>query len=387
MIREKRRAYKVLFLVNFLSCLGLGAVDPFFPIYVTQNGATPFHIALMFSGYAAAKMLMSPLSGWLSDQRGRRGMLTYGLIVYAVVSVFFLLFSHLYVLILLKFALGFAAGIVRPVLLALVGDIAPEKREGAAMGTFDISFYGALAIGPVLGGILRDMYGFPAIFLSLSLFCFLALSVLLLLYGYSGRKKDMMTSRPTKKAFRVTRTMAALSAFIFTKSVGITLLTIFLPLFMVKKLELTGVQIGVIMAASTVMTTLFLKPIGVLSDRKDRFQLVTAGGITAALLASCIPFVRSFSHLLSLVAVLGIFSTLSLPPSSALLVKEGGTLGMGVTVGVFNGALNLGALTAPLIGGVCLTYLGMDSVFYAASTISLAGVLFFRFSTISIRSR
>ena len=136
--------------------LGFGIVDPFFPDYAVSAGATGFHIALIFSGYAVAKMLMSPLIGWWSDYRGRRGLIIAGLCIYVTVSLCYLLIPGPLALIALRIIQGIGAALVRPISLAFIGDIAPARREAQTMGTFDISFYTAQAIGPMIGGLVKE---------------------------------------------------------------------------------------------------------------------------------------------------------------------------------------------------------------------------------------
>ena len=186
---EKREMYRALFLVNFLVCLGFGIADPFFSVYATSGGASGIHLALIFSGYAAAKILFSPVTGWWSDRKGRRRLLVSGLFLQSAVAFGYLFLPGPSWLIALRFLQGVAAAFIRPVSLAVVGDIAPERREGTAMGTFDISFYAALAVGPVLGGIVKDAFGFPGIFLSLFCLCLLALGTALFFVKNHGEEK------------------------------------------------------------------------------------------------------------------------------------------------------------------------------------------------------
>ena len=147
--------------MNFLICLGLGIADPFFPAYATGGGATGVHLAILFSGYAVAKTVFSPLTGWWSDTGGRCKLLLLGISVYMAAALGYLFSSDPVALIALRFLQGIAAAFVRPVSLAFVGDIAPARGEGTAMGTFDISFYSAFAVGPILGGVIQESYGFP----------------------------------------------------------------------------------------------------------------------------------------------------------------------------------------------------------------------------------
>ena len=98
-------------------------------------------------------------------------------------------------------------------------------------------------------------------------------------------------------------------------------------------LQFSNTQIGVIMASGTTLTVFFLGPFGKISDRLNRRVLVAIGGGAAALLTFLLPFAVKFCHLLILSSLIGFFSALSLPSSSALLVEEGNRYGMGKTVG------------------------------------------------------
>jgi MFS family permease len=376
--KEKRNVYRGLFLVNFLVCLGFGIADPFFPVFATANGATGFHLAIIFSGYAVAKTLVSPLTGWWSDRKGRRSLLIGGLCIYSAISLCYLFLPGPLSLIFLRFIQGIAAALVRPVSLAFIGDIAPARREGTVMGTFDISFYGALAIGPVMGGIIKDVAGFPGVFLCLFFLCLLSLATALLFVKSAGKaEKSSAATTLDLSLLRESRILVALCGFIFTRSFGIVLFAIFLPIFMHGSLKLKGVEIGIIMGAATIVTAVLLRPMGYLSDRMKREQLIIVGGSIAALFTCCLPLARTFPHLLILSIGIGISSVISLPASSALLVEEGNRRGMGLTMGIFNGSMNLGTVLAPLAGGIAFGLFGMNALFYGAGLLGLAGTFFF----------
>jgi MFS family permease len=347
-------------------------------VYATSSGASGLHLALIFSGYAAAKILFSPVTGWWSDRKGRRRLLVSGLFLQSAIAFGYLFLPGPSCLIALRFLQGVAAAFIRPVSLAVVGDIAPERREGAAMGTFDISFYAALAVGPVLGGIVKDASGFRGIFLSLFCLCLMALATaILFVKNHAEEKGAAAPARLDWSVLKRSRTLIALCGFIFARSFGIVYFVMFLPVFMNGTLRLTGLEIGAVMGANTVVTALLLRPMGFLSDRVRRDRLVAAGGGAAALLTLCLTFAETFPQLLGLSICIGIAGALSLPASSALLVEEGGRQGMGLTMGVFNGAMNLGAVLAPFAGGVAFGLFGMDWVYYGAGMVGLAGTGFY----------
>lgn len=375
----RRRAYQGLFVINFMISLGFGIVDPFLPVYALSAGATGFHIALIFSAYAITKMLMSPLAGWWSDHRGRRGLIIAGLCTYLAVSVCYLLTPGPPALVALRILQGIGAALVRPISLAFVGDMAPARREARTMGTFDISFYSAQAVGPVIGGLVKDSAGFPGIFYSLTVLCMLSLlAAMFLVMTFSANTREHADrSRPHLGGITIGNTLIGLSGFIFTRSFSIALFAIFIPILMCDNLKLTGLEVGTVMGAGTIVTTILLKPVGIVSDRLNRRWLVILGGSMTALFTFFLPLAQSFGQLLALSIAIGIFTVVSLPASSALLVQEGNLHGMGVAMGTFNGAMNFGAVLAPLAGGFAWGFSGIKIVFQGAAFLGLIGIVFF----------
>ncbi len=383
MSEEERKTYRGLFVTNFLIALGFGIADPFFPVYAVSAGATGFHIALIFSAYAVAKTLMSPFIGWWSDYRGRRDLIIVGLCTYVTVSLCYLLMPGPLALIPLRIIQGIGAALVRPISLAFIGDIAPAKREAQTMGTFDISFYTAQSVGPMIGGLVKDVAGFPGVFLSFAVLCLVSLfSALFFVSSFPANTPDGVDrTRPHLSGPRIGWTLIGLSGFILTRSFSIALFAVFIPIFMYDNLKLTGLEMGIIMGAGTVITALLLRPIGSMSDKLNRRWLVIFGGAMTALLTFCLPLAQSFGHLLALSVAMGIFSVVSLPASSALLVQEGNLYGMGLTMGIFNGAMNFGTVLAPLAGGFALGLFGIKTIFYGAALLGLIGIVFFCFCT------
>jgi MFS family permease len=383
MNEEARRIYRGLFLANFFITLGFGVADPFISVYAVSKGATGLHLALIFSGYAAAKALVAPLTGWRSDHGGRKSLILAGLCLYSAISLFYLTLPGPLALAGLRFLQGIAAAMVRPVSLAFVGDIAPERKEGTAMGTFDISFYGALAIGPVIGGILKDTAGFPGLFFFVAALC--PLSFFTILFFVTGPLKGAKNrANPARRDFDLPGRrgmLSGLSVFIFTRSFGIALFAAFVPVYMCENLRLPSIDTGMVMGAATVVTALLLRPMGRLSDRVGRRRLVTAGGAMAALLTLCIPLAHGFWPLLAISAGIGVSGVVSLPASFALLVEEGNRNGMGLVMGIFNGAMNVAAVVAPLAGGAIFGSFGIGTIFYGAGIVGLSGVIFFAIST------
>ena len=168
----------VLALALFATMLGNGIVMPFLPLYAQQFSASGAVVGALFSAHSAARTLLLPLIGRASDHHGRKIFLLAGLLFYTVTSVAYLLANSLGALFLVMALQGIATAMVQPVALAYVADLTPKGKEGAYAGYANTAFMAGVAGGPILGGVIKDLYSMQASFISLGVLSFLSLLLL-----------------------------------------------------------------------------------------------------------------------------------------------------------------------------------------------------------------
>ncbi len=377
--KKEKNVYQALSIIIFSISLGFCIVNPFLPIYVQNKGANGLSIALIFSGYSIAKILFQPLSGIWYDRKGKPLFICLGLVVYTLISFCYLFMpQRILLLILLRFFQGVAAAFVLPLARTIVGQIVPPRREGNFLGTFEVSYYSALTIGPLIGGLIKDRFGFLGLFGALFIICLFSFAIAIMTLSHFPKLLPRNNeSRVDYKRVFQSRTFDGLIAFILTRAFGIILFAIFLPILMNKSLKMNSLEIGAVMAFSPALTALLLHPMGQLSDQFDRKLLVFVGGTLAALFTFLLPFAACFWQLFLLSGGIGISSSISLPASSALLVEEGRRYGLGGTFGFFNSIMEIGFLIAPIIGGMVMDNLGEVFVFYIGGLCGTIGVSVF----------
>ncbi len=310
---------------------------------------------------------------------GRRYFIAIGLGLYVCVSILYLFPPGVTVLITARFLQGVAAAFLG-LLPWHLSEISPQKKEGTNIASFDISFYSAMGLGPIVGALVRkrEHFGMPGIFRTLA--AITVISFLIAPFLIPDGRKQVVRLSPLKVNY-ITLTqntvLMGLLCFIFTRAVGISLFTIFLPLFMESYLDLSGIQIGIVMASGTVLMMVFLKPMGLLADHQSRRMLVFVGGLLAATLTFCLPFATELWGLFFMTVVLGFGSVISLPASVAMIMEEGDHFGMGLVFGLFNTTMNLGFAVAPFLGNFIVDLKGLPVVFYFAGFIGIAGVVSF----------
>lgn len=108
--------------------------------------------------------------GQVSDRLGRRSSILLGLGVFAVAAALVMpLGARLFLLIVVCF--GIARGILSPVIRAVVIDVADFEHRGLALGVQRIFCDLGGMLGPLMLGIVSDIYGVPSVFLVSAVMC------------------------------------------------------------------------------------------------------------------------------------------------------------------------------------------------------------------------
>src|SRR5205814_6697522 len=99
---------------------------------------------------------VSIVGGSWSDRRGRRGVIALGWLIYAAVYVGFAIAESLVPLVAIFLVYGFYFGFAEGTEKALVADLAPASRRGAAFGIYNAAVgLGALTASIVFGDVWK----------------------------------------------------------------------------------------------------------------------------------------------------------------------------------------------------------------------------------------
>jgi MFS family permease len=136
---------------------------------------------------------------------------------------------------------------------------------------------------------------------------------------------------------------------------------------------LSSTVIGVILAINLLLVSTLQFFTGRIADRFNRRSLVILGSLANLAYLALIPQAHNLWYLLGLCALGGLGTAIAIPAASAMTVEEGRKLGMGSTMGIFITAFSIGMAVGPLISGVIANVADINSVFYFAAAIALAG--------------
>ena len=375
-----RKLYFSLFLTIMATALGASLVLPLLPVYAQEMGATGLQLSLIFSSFALARSIALPLVGRLADEYGRRGFMLFGLLVYVLVSVGFDQSKTVWQLVLCRLIQGGAAAMVIPIARAYVGDMAEPGQEGRVMGHFNMAFFAGLAVGPSLGGFVKDLVGMGSAFYSMG---GLALVGLIMAWASLPRTKGPLPGDSTKKptsyfVLLKNPALAAIFLFRFGSMIGLGMNWTFMPLFGHEVLSLSASRIGILVSVTVVMTTLLQPTFGRLADQVNRAGMTFIGGFVGSLCLLGIPFCSSFYHLLALNLVMGTAMGLYMPPLMAIAVDQGRELGfMTRVMSLLEMAFSLGMVIGPLVAGKIYEVFGLSIMFWFGGAVGLLTCLIF----------
>ena len=143
-----------------LQMTGFVMILPLFARRFESFGAGVDALGMSALAYALASTFSAPFMGMLADRFGRRPIILLSLTAYVCAFGGYLFASSAWPFILLRGLAGvFTAGLV-PAMTSIVGDTASEHRRaqwiGIVMGGASVGWI----LGPILGGLLYDRYGY-----------------------------------------------------------------------------------------------------------------------------------------------------------------------------------------------------------------------------------
>lgn len=362
-----QRTLYIMIFAQLTSSVGFSIMFPFLPRYVEALGSSTglsleLLAALVFSSQALTMTIASPFWGAVSDRYGRKPMVERAAYSGAVTLALMAFAPNAEILVLLRALQGFLTGTVSAG-NALVASSVPRERVGYAMGLLQLGLGSGVAVGPFLGGVLADAFGYRATFVVTAVL--LTVSGLMVTFGV---KEDFRRPEPgavKRGGMRSSwgnilrapgvKTLYGLS---FLGWLGRNMLTPILPLFIATLPFTSGginTTIGLIVGVAAATGTLSAVYLGRLGDRIGHRRILVVCTAVAALLYLPQSFVTEVWQLLVLQALAGIAVGGFTPSLAALLSRSTEAGQEGSVYGLDNAIVSASRTAAPLLGaGVVL---------------------------------
>jgi EmrB/QacA subfamily drug resistance transporter len=161
--RQKLEILGAILLALFLFALDQTVVGTALPVIVTKlNGAGLYTWAVTI--YLLTATISGPIYGKLSDLYGRRPIFIWALGLFIAASLGAGLSQEMWQFVLFRGLQGLGGGAVFPIALAVIADLYPPQERAKYGAAFGAVFGLSSVLGPGIGGLLTDNFGWPWIF-------------------------------------------------------------------------------------------------------------------------------------------------------------------------------------------------------------------------------
>ena len=134
------------------------------PLIIRRLESTVISVSWVMNGYNLVLTVLFLTMGRLADRYGHKQLFVLGLAVFTGASFFCARATSIDALIAWRVVQAVGAAAVVPTALTLLLQAFPGDRQGFAAGLFGALSSAAAAAGPVLGGVLIQRWGWPAVF-------------------------------------------------------------------------------------------------------------------------------------------------------------------------------------------------------------------------------
>ena len=148
----------------FVSVMDISIVNVAMPQMISTFGVSLDAITWVAVAYSISEIILVTMSAWFSRLLGRKNFFVLSFIVFTAASVLCGLARSLEMMIFARILQGIGGGGLIPVAQAIMLETFPEEERGMAMAIYSMGITVAGVVGPVLGGLLTDTYGWPWIF-------------------------------------------------------------------------------------------------------------------------------------------------------------------------------------------------------------------------------
>ena len=164
---EERRKWWTLAAVSFglfMIMLDNTVVNVALPAIQEDLGADLSQLQWIVAGYALTFAALMLIGGKLADAFGRRLIFVIGIVIFTLASLWCGLSDTGEMLIVARVVQGAGAALMNPATLSIISATFPPKQRGAAIGIWAGVSALALAIGPLVGGLLTEHLSWHWIF-------------------------------------------------------------------------------------------------------------------------------------------------------------------------------------------------------------------------------
>lgn len=382
-----RKNLYVLWSTQFLAMMGMNLVVPFLPFYLRHLGVENEQelarwSGLVFSGPFLVSFFMAPVWGMLGDRYGQKLMVVRALFGLGISQFLIGLAVTPLQVFIFRMVQGAISGFIASA-LTLVSITTPRHKQGYALGVLQSASSAGTVMGPLIGGVMADLFGYRELFFIVTAICIIGGFIVIFLVD-DVHPED----RPVQKFsiidnYRFVLTspyLRIVAVTIFLSQVAVLLIEPIFALFIetfTKNTRYIATLAGLIFSIVGVFMVISAPWWGRQNDRKGmtKRNLIIALSTTSVMyLLHTVVF--SLLQLSLLRAILGLAMGGILPALYSLTSVHTPAHRRGGIMGIATSFTVLGNMIGPLAGGYIASEIGITSCFYFITVILILTTIF-----------
>lgn len=351
---------------------GQGVISPVLPLFARDFGVTAAVVGLTITMFGLARLVLNIPAGLLADRMGRRVLLVGGPLITAAGMIGSGLAPTIWILLGWRLVAGAGSALYMTGAQIYLIDIAGDDRRARYIATNQAALLLGVSVGPAIGGLLAEAYGFRAPFLVVG-----AGALLTSLYGFlrlpetlvrpdedddadadAGRRAAVAETRRFRPRLGERWQLALSRQFM---AVGIVSFSVFavrsgfrltlVPLAGADRFGLEPAALGLIFTGLSGIGLFLIGPAGLIADRMGRKAAIVPNGYLAAVGVAMTALSPNFGWFLAGLIVAAIGTNVTGPAPAAFVADIAPPHLRGPAMGLYRTWGDLGIVVAPFVGG------------------------------------
>lgn len=343
-------------LAQFCLSTGMSLVEPIMPLYASSFHVSYIMVGLVMASFGMSRVFVEIPGGILADRFGTKPVMIGGYVL-SVASHLLAGFAQTVVeLMATRMLIGTGSALSFTASMVYVTEMASVDKRSRYIALLQSTFNIAGIIGPTVGGVISETFGLRIIF-----FVSAALSLIgiLLVQAMKAHEKGSPSEEGTDRSglgFRdivtdlriLTLSASCFLMFFLFSSIRGTMI----PLYGVKELGLSSVEIGLIFSLTSAITVFGLLFVTHrLETRIGRSMLLPLSLLICSMAVFLLSFASNFITLAAFVLPLGIGMSILQPTSFTMISDHAQPAIRGLTLGFSRTIAALGIIVGSTMAG------------------------------------
>ncbi|MFB6455322.1 MDR family MFS transporter [Chitinophaga sp. Hz27] len=154
----------VIIMGTIMAGIDSSIVNISLPVMSRQFNCTLDEIEWVITVYMLSFSVLMPLTNWLKNRIGFFNLYLSAISIFTIGSLMCALSDNLPSLLAARVIQALGGGAMAPTSMAIISYVFPSRIRGTVLGWWGLGNLVGPAIGPTLGGILTEKFGWPSIF-------------------------------------------------------------------------------------------------------------------------------------------------------------------------------------------------------------------------------